>query len=349
MRRFRVAIVGSGWAAGAHLGALAAVDRAEVAAICTSRDITLADLGHHGERPVEIVHDLAALLARPDIDVVDLCSRSDLHAAQAIAAAQAGKHVIVEKPVALDLAGLRAVEAAVRAAGVRTCVCLQVRFSQQFTATRSVVANDLIGPIHYGEVDYLHNIGPEVSQYEWNLRAAGGGSSLLTAGCHALDGLLMFMGGDVVEVTSHTTTSPHPDFARYEYPTSSVTVLRYANGALGKCASIVDSHQPYYLRVHLVGSDGAIFDGKLWSARIAGLDRDRWTELGVKLESSADDVDEPYVPQFQEFFAALDEDREMALTSLADAARTHEVIFAADRSAAERRPVPMAEIEETRV
>jgi predicted dehydrogenase len=337
--------VGSGWAAGAHLGALAAVDRGEVAAICTSREIAAADLGYGGERPIEVVHDLAALLARPDIDVIDLCSRSDLHAAQAIAAAQAGKHLIVEKPIALDLAGMRAVEAAVRAAGVRTCVCLQVRFSQQFTATRSIVERDLIGPLHYGEVDYLHNIGPEVSQYEWNLRSAGGGSSLLTAGCHALDGLLMFMGGEVTEVTSHTTTSPHPNFARYEYPTSSVTVMRFANGALGKCASIVDSHQPYYLRVHLVGSDGAIFDGKLWSTRIAGLDRDRWTELGIKLESSADDVDEPYVPQFQEFFAALDEGREMALTSLADAVRTFEVIFAADRSAAENRTVPLAEIE----
>ena len=56
-------------------------------------------------RPIQVVRDLDGLLARPDIDVVDLCSRSDLHAAQAVAAARAGKHLIIEKPIALDVSG----------------------------------------------------------------------------------------------------------------------------------------------------------------------------------------------------------------------------------------------------
>ena len=223
---------------------------------------------------------------------------------------------------------------------MRTCVCLQVRFSPQFAMTRSLVGGSLIGPVHYAEVDYFHNIGPEVSQYEWNLRSDGGGSSLLTAGCHALDGLMMFMDDEVTEVMSYATSSPHPNFSRYEYPTSTVTILRFAGGAVAKVASIVDSHQPYYLRVHLVGSEGTILDGKLWTKGIAGLDPDRWSELGVQLESLMV-VDEPYLLQFQEFAAALDGDREMALTSLADAVRTFEVVFAVDRSAELGRPVPM--------
>ena len=193
MRRWRVGMVGYGWAAGAHIGALDLIDGFEVAAICTSRELDAAELERAHGRPIEIVRDLDELLARPDIDVIDLCSRSNLHASQAIAAARAGKHLIIEKPVSLSLEDLRAVEEAVRAAGVRTCVCLQVRFSPQFTMTRSLAGGGLIGPVHYAEVDYFHNIGPEVSQYEWNLRSDGGGSSLLTAGCHALDGLLMFM------------------------------------------------------------------------------------------------------------------------------------------------------------
>lgn len=343
MKRWRVGMVGYGWAAGAHIGALDLIDRFEVAAICTSRQVDAAELERAHGRPIEIVRDVAELLARPDIDVIDLCSRSNLHASQAIAAARAGKHLIIEKPISLGLDDLRAVEEAVRAAGVRTCVCLQVRFSPQFTMTRSLVGGGLIGPVHYAEVDYFHNIGPEVSQYEWNLRRDGGGSSLLTAGCHALDGLLMFMDEPVTEVVSYATSSPHPNFSRYEYPTSSVTILRFAGGALGKVASIVDSHQPYYLRVHLVGSEGTILDGKLWSKQIAGLDPDRWTELGVQLES-LNVVEEPYLLQFQEFADALEGDREMALTSLVDSVRTFEVVFAADRSAELGRPVLMSEI-----
>ena len=65
--------------------------------------------------------------------------------------------------------------------------------------------------------------------------------------------------------------------------------------------------------MYLVGRDGTILDGKLWSDRIAGLDPDRWTELGVKLESVIEDIDDAYTPQFQEFYDALDGDREMAL------------------------------------
>jgi predicted dehydrogenase len=340
----RVGMVGYGWAAGAHIGALDLVETLEVAAVCTSRDdIDAAELERRHGRPIELVRSLDELLARPDIDVIDLCSRSGLHAGQAIAAARAGKHLIIEKPISLDLEGLRAVQAAVAAAGVRTCVCLQVRFSPQFTMTRSLVGGGLIGPLHYGEVDYFHNIGPEVSQYEWNLKSDGGGSSLLTAGCHALDGLLMFMDGPVAEVSSYATSSPHPNFNRYEYPTSSVTIMRFASGAVGKVASIVDSHQPYYLRVHLVGSEGTILDGKLWSKGIAALDPDRWSELGVQLES-LNVVEEPYLLQFQEFADALEGDREMARTCLADSVRSFEVVFAADRSAALGRPVLLSEI-----
>ena len=342
----RIGLIGYGWVAGAHLTAFDLIDGVEVAAILTSRtDMDEASLARAHGRPIEIVRELDALLARSDIDVVDVCSPSNLHAAQAIAAAGAGKHLIIEKPIALNLADLRALQGAVADAGVRTCVCFEVRFSPQFTATRSLLDGELIGPLHYAEVDYFHEIGPSVRQYEWNRRRDGGGSSLLTAGCHAVDGLLMFVGSEVVELTSYATTSPHPTFARYEYPTSTVTILRFADGTVGKVASVIDSWQPYELRVHLVGRDGTIRDGKLWSTRIAGLHPDRWTELGVKLESSADVVEHPYLPQFQAFFDAMDAGREMPLTSLADAARTFEVVFAADLSAELGRPVAMAELE----
>jgi predicted dehydrogenase len=295
-------------------------------------------------RRIDLVRDFEALSQRPDIDVIDICSRSDLHAAQGIAAARAGRHLILEKPIALDLAELRALTGAVTASGVRSCICFNIRFSPQFAATSSLLAGDLIGPLHYAEVDYFHEVGPSVRQYEWNRLRVGGGSSLLSVGCHSVDALLAFMGSPVEEVSSYATGSDHPVFARYEYPTSSVTILRFANGAVGKVASVMDAYQPYYFRVHLVGRDGVILDGNLWSSRIDGLDPDRWTELGVRLESSADVVHHSYERQFRAFFDALAADRDMPQTSLAESARTFEVVFAADRSAELRRSVRLDEI-----
>ena len=343
-REWTVGVVGYGWVTGAHITALQLVPGVRVVAVCSSRELDAAELEKRHGAHIEVLHDLDELLARPDIDVIDICSRSNLHAAQATAAARAGKHLIVEKPIALSLGDLRGLEAAVRDSNVRTCVCFEVRYSPQFTETKRLLDQGMLGELHYAELDYYDAVGPTFGQYEWNRLKVGGGSSLLSAGCHAVDGLLMFMGTDVTEVTSYATQSSHPEFERYEYPTTSVTIMRFANGSVGKVASVLDANQPYYLRVHLIGSEGTVLDGKVWSRRIEGLDRDTWTSLGVKLESSADVIEHPYLEQFEAFFAALNEDREMALTSLADAVPTFEVIFAADRSAEEGRTVQLDEI-----
>jgi len=86
------------------------------------------------------------------------------------------------------------VQKAVEAAKVRTCVCFECRFSSQMRTIRSIVDRGLLGRIHYGEVDYYHGIGPSYGQFRWNIRKESAGSSLLSAGCHALDALLLFMG-----------------------------------------------------------------------------------------------------------------------------------------------------------
>ena len=171
-----------------------------------------------------------------------------------------------------------------------------------------------------------------------------GGSALLTAGCHALDALLLCMGAEVEEVTSCATQSANPVFSAYEYPTTSTTLVRFTNGSVGKCAAVVDCLQPYYFHTHLVGSEGSILDDKFHSQKVAGLNRNKWSQLSMSMLDSGDVGDHPYQTQFQAFFDALDAGRDMPLTSFSDAFDTHRVIAAADKSAAERRPVRISEI-----
>jgi len=213
-------------------------------------------------------------------------------------------------------------------------VCFECRFSSQFRTIKSVIDQGLLGKIHYGEVDYYHGIGPWYGQYRWNTRKDAGGSSLLSAGCHAMDALLLCMGEDVEVVSSYSTHSINRDFASYEYPTTSVTILKFKDGRVGKVASVIDCLQPYYFHVHLVGSEGSLLDNKFYSTRLGGLNKNKWSELSMKLLDSGDVSDHPYQAQFESFFTALDAGQEMPLTSLAHALRTHEVIFAADNSAA---------------
>jgi predicted dehydrogenase len=258
------------------------------------------------------------------------------------AAARAGKHLIIEKPLALNWGDCLDIEQAVKAARVKTCVCFECRYSSQFLATKAVIDRGLLGKIHYGEVDYFHGIGPWYGQFRWNTKKNAGGSSLLSAGCHAMDALLLCMGTEVESVTSASTRSANGDFGKYEYATSSVTILKFRDGRIGKVASVIDCLQPYYFHVHLVGSEGSLLDNKFHSTQLGGLNKAHWSELSMKMLDSGDVSDHPYQTQFQAFFDALDAGKEMSLTSLAEALRSHEIIFAADRSAESGAPVKIS-------
>lgn len=343
MRTFNVGIIGYGWAATAHIEAINHGSGGRVAAICSSRELDPQDLAAKHGGPIKVYRRPADLLADPAIDVVDITTYPWEHADLAVAAAQAGKHIILEKPMVLALPDLRRVEAAVKAAGVQFCICFECRWSSQFLGIKALIDRGEIGRVHYGEVDYFHGSGPWYGQYRWNITRRGGGSSLLSAGCHALDALRLCMGGEVEEVMSYATQSTHPDFAKYEYPTTSVTLLRFRDGRVGKCASVIDCLQPYYFHTHLVGSGGSILDQK-FAVHRPGFDRNRWQETDMKPIDSGDVADHPYRSQFDAFFAALAAGRPMPLSGLDEAVATHEVIFAADRSIAERRPVKVAEV-----
>jgi predicted dehydrogenase len=333
MKKFNVGIVGYGWVATAHIPAINATSLGQVSAVFSSRKLNSAELSQkHGGR-INAYDDFAALLADPDIDVLSICSYPYDHAKQVVAAAKAGKHLIIEKPLSLNVQDLRAMEKAVKQAGVKTCVCFECRYSSQFTATKALIDQGLLGKLHYGEVDYYHGIGPWYGQFRWNTRKDAGGSSLLTAGCHALDALLLCMGNEVAEVTSYDTKSQSKIFAPYEYTTSSVTIMKFKNGSIGKCAAIVDCLQPYYFHTHLVGSEGSLLDNKFHSMKL-GTNKNAWSNLAMKMLDSGDVSDHPYQAQFEAFFNALEKGKEMPLTNFAEAARTHEVIFAADKSAA---------------
>ncbi|MEZ5303075.1 MAG: Gfo/Idh/MocA family oxidoreductase [Verrucomicrobiales bacterium] len=201
----------------------------------------------------------------------------------------------------------------------------------------------MLGAIHYGEIDYYHGIGHRGMPVRWNTSKENGGSSLLSAGCHALDALLLCMDGEVKSVTSAATFSKNETFAQYEYPTTSVTILQFEDGRLGKVASVIDCLQPYYFHTHLVGSEGTLLDNKLFSTKVEGLKKE-WSTLSFPLCDSGDVADHPYQAQFEAFFEAIESGKEMPRTSLGDAFRTFEVLFAADKSAAENRPVAIAEM-----
>src|SRR5205823_5446935 len=110
MKKYNVGIIGYGWVAGAHIAALNATTRGQVTAICSARKLNAGALSLKHGGDITVYKDLDEMLANPDIQVVSICSFPSEHANQAIRAARAGKHLIIEKPLCLSLKDLRAMQ-----------------------------------------------------------------------------------------------------------------------------------------------------------------------------------------------------------------------------------------------
>ena len=341
MNLYRVGIVGFGWAAGAHLKSFTELPGYQPVAIMTRRNIDPARIKADYGVDVRIYHDYDAFLRDEKIDIVDICTPHPFHAEQVIKAAEAKKHLIIEKPIALTFGDTVRMIEAVGRSGVMTSVCFEVRFISVAKAMKSIIDQGLIGDVYYAECDYFHGIGPWYKQFEWNIKKDMGGSSLLTAGCHALDLLLWLTGAEVEEVFSYAQRNPHEIYKPYEYEPTSVTLLKFKNSAvIGKVASVIDCMQPYVFNMNMVGSHGSIRNNQFYSKKIEGLNG--WSTLDVQLVDSGDVAHHPYREQFAYFAKCLDDGVE-GHNNLRNAFETHRVIFAADKSAETGRPVSLSE------
>lgn len=338
MQQFGVGIIGTGWVAGSHIQAFAANPHTEIRGIFSrDRERAIAKATeYHLERCRGYDH-LGEFLNDPSIHIISICTPHHLHAEQTIAAAQAGKHIVIEKPVALSLESLRQMQAAVTAAKVKTVVSFVLRWNPLFALIKSWLAEGVIGNLFEAEVDYLHGIGPWYKQWEWNIKKELGGSSLLTGGCHAVDGLRWFVGKKAVEVFAYANYS-RDNPLQYEYEPNSLTLVRFEDGTIGKVTSSVECVQPYIFDIRLVGTEGSIHNNQVFSKRWKGLKG--WATFPSVLPDSGDVSHHPFRDQINDFVDCILSDRE-SHANLEDAALTHEICFASERSARERVPVSL--------
>jgi len=345
MAEVKVGIVGLGWAASGHAPAFNANPDCVVDALCTSKDLSDAEIAEWaGGHPATVYHDYDEFLKHPGLEVVDICSPHFAHAEQTIKAAEAGKHLMIEKPLAVTWEDLLAMKQAIEAAGVLSTVYFELRFIPHFQLIESVLGMGLLGDVHFFEVDYYHGIGPWYGQFAWNVKKEIGGSALITAGVHALDAIMAFADREVEEVSAYSVKSSAEWAAPYEYDTTSTAILKFAGGAVGKCTSSVDCRQPYVLNVHLVGSEGTLWNDEMWSTQIAGLRPDEWVRTPTAQAESGDVLDHPYPPQIDDFMDCIATGRD-SMINFAEAFKTHRVMFAIEKALAEGRPVKVAELQ----
>lgn len=121
-------------------------------------------------------------LKDPNVDIVVICTPNDMHCEQTILAAEAGKHILIEKPVALTWEDTKRMDEAVRKAGVKTLVGYVLHYNPLFVTAKKI-QKDFIGELKYAETDYFHRVMGDIPCYQWTCKKSVGGSSLLAGGC----------------------------------------------------------------------------------------------------------------------------------------------------------------------
>lgn len=343
MAKLCIGIVGLGWVSTAHAATFLENPDTEIVAVCSRRQWDKQELAAQYGAKARLYNDYEAFLNHPGLEVVDICTPHFQHAEQAVAAARKGKHLLIEKPVALDLKSLEAIRAAVNESRVKTAVYFELRFVPHLRFVRDAITQGLIGEPHHVEVDYYHGIGPWYGQYAWQVKKELGGSALLTAGIHALDSLLMIKDKPVEEVFAYSTRTASEIFKEYEYDSTSVALLKFADGTVGKCVSCVDARQPYLFNVYVVGSKGSIWNDKLWTSKYDGVSSEKWIDIPTAKAESGEVMAHPYGPQVQDFVDNFRAGRDSTV-NFETAYRTHRVAMAIEESLAQKRPIKMDQL-----
>ena len=347
-----VGVSGIGWCAAEHIKAFLRNPQARVL-LLHGRDEGRAreKLARYGVQVpgARFTKRYQDLLESDEVDIVSITTPNHLHAGQAVAAARAGKHFVLEKPTGLDTRELVRIRDAVRQAGVRTIVSFELHYNPYLRFVHWLRTSGRLGRIRFARVQYLSRVTDWYAGWKWVRTRARGRSHLLAAGCHAVDALRWCSGLEPLEVSAY-----HTRFTRgYQWPTSIEVNLRLEGQALGHVTSSTDFMLPYTFGVELMGDRATVRDTLIaWKDEPVDLEELRRANpfpevklaegrygsesLAIRIEclmpDSADVSHHPFQGEIDELVEAVRAGHDTQL-NVFDAQKTMEVCLAADLSA----------------
>jgi inositol 2-dehydrogenase len=305
--------------------------------------IAIADVSAQRVKQVadelEIEHaftSLEEMVQRKDIDAVVIATPDKFHGSSIRVAAAAGKDILCEKPLALNLEEANAALQEVSRAGVRMQVGFMRRYDPAYAAAmKRVEAGEIGTPVVFKSLGRDKD-EPPMAAYESGVN----GTLLYSNTIHDFDLARWLMQDDVTEVHTFGTTAIRPEVAKYGDVVASVVNMKYARGAIGNVDSHVQALYGYDVRTEIVGSKGSIFIGSLQGAPVTFL-----TNRG-----SHEILADHFLSRFADAYLA--EARDFVHTMLADKAprvtgedglRALEIAVAAENSYLRGQPCKIAQ------
>lgn len=333
------AIIGCGHIAKKHAGAISRVPGAKLTAVCDTVPERMKDYvsNYHAKAYTE----LRDLLADTGIDIVNVCTPSGTHASIALAAAQAKKHIILEKPMALTHEDAVRIIEVCRENNVKLAVVHPNRFRPAMVELRKLMDQGMFGKISHANATVRWNRNQAYyDQAPWRGTKAMDGGVLMNQAIHNLDLLLWFM-GEVKEVYGMAATR----LRQIEAEDVAVGVVRFSSGALG----VIEAATTIYPRnleesLSIFGEYGSIKIGGTTATIIEHLELEALSE--EEIQAIVDRVNrDPYGKAghqwiIEDMIEAIEEDREPAING-EEGIKALDLVLALYRSAETGQPVRM--------
>lgn len=335
MQKIGFALIGAGNIAKIHAQAIRAIPGAEVRVVCSRREEpgrALAALYNAAWLP-----DYHEAVARDDVDVVSICTPSATHADIAEAAAQAGKHLVIEKPIDVTLERADRILRAADRPGLKMTCIFPSRFTAGARAAKEAVEQGRLGRLALADA-YVKWYRPQ-SYYDGSWRgtwAGDGGGALINQSIHSID-LLQWLAGPVESVFGRVATLAH----RMETEDTASAVLTFRSGALGVIQGATSCWPGDRARVELHGDKGAIVleEARITRWKLADAAPDEEAKMLALEEAGGSGSSDPmgigyelHRRQIADLVEAIREDRPPAIGG-AEARKALEIILAIYRSA----------------
>ena len=257
----KVGLIGTGSIANLHVPAFTRFpNQVQLTALCDIREEAVQRFARN-TRAAAVYTDAARMLREADIEAVDICTIHDQHAPLAIAAAEAGKHVLLEKPMATSMKACRDILAATDKAGVTFMVAQQLRHLPSYAAVRQLIREGELGRVWSLRADNWNAMFRSRSSNRrpdwWALdgKRAGGGALPMYV-THHID-LFRYFIGDVKRVWGKVWTD-HPFFTNGA-DDSAVATLEFENGAVGHLSTSFSAASPHSHQIIIFGTEGTIY------------------------------------------------------------------------------------------
>lgn len=288
----------------------------------------------HGCQPYYDYHEL---IENPAIDAVCICSASNQHTTQIIAAARAGKHIFCEKPIDTSLDVIDEALREVRKAGVKLQVGFNRRFDQNYRRVRKAIENNEIGT---PQILHIVSRDPAPPPIEY-VKTSGG--IWMDCSIHDMDMARYLIGSEVEDVYTLGAVNINPEIAQYGDVDTSIVTLRFKNGVIGTIDNSRQAVYGYDQRCEVLGSGGSIHINNNYQ-NSAVISNSSAVKRDLPLNFFMDRYTDSFIVELNEFCDAVLHNKPVPCTGL-DGRAPVVIALAAKKSFQEKRPVKLSEVE----